>query len=169
MSEERSDFVPDPDLSASVRVADTPLTVSRVEAPVEAEEKFEGDVERDIDGLLYLGALSATVNIWGHRFEIHTLRAGEELARDQIVNEYDGMFGQSRALGLATAAAAVKSVDGTALQRPLAPGKSDVISAIRANFVTFSNYYFPVIERIYDEYELLELRQARAFRALEGK
>jgi len=167
MHDERSDFVPDPDLSTSIPT-DTPVAVERVEAAQEGE-RFPAEIERDVEGLLYLGALSTEVNIWGHRFEIHTLRAGEELARDQIVNEYDGVFGQARALGLATAAAAVKSVDGTPLQRPLAPGKSDIISAIRANFTTFSDYYFPVIERIYDEYEKLELRQARAFRALEGK
>lgn len=168
MNEDLRDFVDDPTFSEpepkeAAQVTATPMT------HVEEVDEFSGDIDREIEGLLYLGALSANVRIWGHTFEIHTLRAGEELARDQIVNEYEGVFGQSRALGLATAAAAVKSVDGTPLQRPLRPGKSDTISSIRANFATFSEYYFPVIERIYEEYEKLEVRQARAFKALEGK
>ena len=165
MNEERSDFVADPSFP---EIAQGSTTVSKVEAK-ESDDHFSPEIEREVEGLLYLGALSATVTIWGHTFEIHTLRAGEELARDQIVNEYEGIFGQSRALGLATAAAAVKAVDNTPLQRPLKSGKSDTISSIRANFAIFSEYYFPVIEQIYEEYEKLEVKQARAFKALEGK
>ncbi len=164
----RMDFVPDPDLSAvagATGVA-TPVGSGRVEEPTES---FSPDIEREVEGLLYLGALSSLERIWGHTFEIHTLRAGEELARDQIVGEYENVLGQARALGIATLAAAVKSVDGTPLTRPLTGGKVDLISSIRANFAYFSNYYFPVIERLYGAYEQLEVKQARAFQELEGK
>ncbi len=162
---ERSDFVPDPDFS-SLGVGE--VSVSPVHKTEDEVDEFP-DAGGDIDSLLTLGALSVEARIYGHVFEIHTLRAGEELIRDQIVNEYEGMLGQARALGLATAAAAVKRIDGTPLQRPLGPSKSEMISAVRANFDTMGNYFTPVIERIYDEYEKLEVRQARAFRALEGK
>ena len=166
MTDERSDFVPDPDLLSAAAVGET--TLSR-DTPTSADDSFPAEVDNEIEGLLYLGALSTVADVWGHKFEIHTLRAGEELARDQIISEYDGMLGQAKALGLATAAASVKAIDGSPLQRPLSPNKSEIISAIRANFNTFSSYYFPVIERLYEEYEKLEVRQARAFRRLEGK
>ena len=159
----RQDFVPDPDFS---QLIDAP-NVSPVGE--ESDRLFPKEIEHEVEGLLYLGALSTVETIWGHTFEIHTLKAGEELVRDQIVSEYEGMLGQSKALGLATVAAAVKAIDGTPLARPLSPAKNDLISAIRSNFSLFGNYYLPVIEKIYEAYEELEVKQARAFKALEGK
>lgn len=129
---------------------------------------FPPEVNQEIQGLLFLGYLSSGFNLLGHRFEIRTLKAGEELAIGQIVQEYEGRLGTSKAYGIATVAACLVTVDGHPLTSPLGP--NDVLGSIRQNFEYIGhNWYYPVVEMIYEEYSLLMLKQHAAYVALQGK
>lgn len=154
----------------------TPLPASETE-PMPAPEptpesdepdEFPEEVADDVHGLLYLGALSTEIEMWGHKVVLRTLKAGEELAVGQIVAEYNDTPSQGKAFAIATVAAALETVDGKIIAKPIGP--SDSLATIRQKFEYIrANWHWPFIEAVYFEYSQLIVRQATAFDALEGK
>lgn len=133
---------------------------------VEAEA-FPEDIQRDVDGLMWLGYLSDSFELFGHQFTIRTLTRGERLAITQLTKEYEETLGMADAYSTAIVAASLMVIDG----RPLAdlqPGKS-AISRIRENFDLVQKWYDPVIEALYERVGQLTVRQQVAFVELQSK
>jgi hypothetical protein len=170
-------FEPVPDFEEDPSYLDlTPLPASETEpTPVpeptpesDDPDEFPEEVHEDVHGLLFLGALSTEVELWGHKVVLRTLKAGEELAVGQIVSEYNETPSQGKAFAIATVAASIETVDGRIISKPIGP--SDSLASIRQKFEYIrENWHWPFIETIYFEYSQLVVRQAMAFDALEGK
>lgn len=136
-----------------------------VEDDYTPEGPFPPESADDINGLLFLGHLEQQVSFAGHYFVIRTLKAGEEIEVALVTNEYKETAGFPKAWAIATVAAALESVDYAPLAQRLGP---DLALPIRQKFNTVREYYWPVIEHLYDEYVLLLERQIKAFKALQG-
>ena len=133
-------------------------------------EEFDPKIYDDVEGLLFLGYLTANVNVFGHNFVIKTLRRGERLACALLVKEYEESLGMGDALETAYVAASILSLDGRPLSAALGPEEErDPMQRIRANFERVVKWYDPVIESVYIEYGNLLMRQAAAFGELELK
>lgn len=172
---ERSDFEGNPGFLDLPPLANAPeLGAPEPEQPKQVADEtppepvFPPEVADAVEGLLFLGHLTSGFDLMGHRFEIRTLKAGEELAIGQIVQEYEGRLGSTKAYAIAIAAACISSVDGRPLTAPLGP--SGVTDAIRRDFDYIArSWYYPVVEMVYDHYSALVLQQNAAFTALQGK
>lgn len=149
---------PEPDFSVLVE-ADPSEATSR---------DFDSRAGDDLEGLLYLGALTDTVDVGGHTIVIRTLKIGEELACGQLLRPYEGTVSAAKANLVARAAAAIESVDGQPLHTALGPG--DTLSVITAKFqYILNNWYWPVIEEVFMASERLLSRQQQAMKDALGK
>lgn len=130
-------------------------------------DAFPEDIQQDVDGLMWLGYLSDSFELFGHQFTIRTLTRGERLAITQLTKEYEETLGMADAYQTAVVAASLMVIDG----RPLAdlqPG-GKVISRIRENFDIVQKWYDPVIEALYERVGQLNVRQQVAFVELQSK
>lgn len=164
------DFEPDVDFG----IAANSQPASEMNGPAVPEpspsdnEQFPAEVEEDVHGLMFLGSLTHSFELLGHRFVLRTLRIGEELSCAQVVKEYEGTMAQGKAYAIAQIAAALVSVDGREIVGNLGP--DDTASTIHKKFEYIrERWYWPVIELIYAEFSDLMIRQASAYEALEGK
>ena len=73
-------------------------------------EVFPEEYKQPFLGLLYVGAMTKTVEYAGHKIALKTLTQGEELRVGQLTREYVGCRNEISALKLYTVAAAVQSV-----------------------------------------------------------
>lgn len=130
-------------------------------------DEFPPEVAEEVIGLLYLGQLTSDVHWAGHNFTLRTLKTGEELAVALLLKDFTDNIGMAKAYATATVAAALESVDGRPLIGALGP---DVRVSIGDKHQYLSeNWYWPVIEFLYNEYLKLLERQIAAFQAFEGK
>ena len=140
----------------------------RPRAPMYEEEedadKFDGDVEGDVLGLLNLGSITRKFDVLGHTFVFKTLTIGEELAIGQIIDEYAGTIGQGKAFQTALIAAAIVSVDGRPLVAQLGPDTKASLQD-RFDYIT-DNWYMKTIEAAFESYNELLLRQQAAYDAI---
>jgi len=142
--------------------------VPEPEPTSEDDAEFPSEVEEDVTGLMFLGALSSSFDLFGHHFTLKTLRAGEELICAQIVKEYEGTLAQGKAYAIAQVAAALVTVDGRPIVKSLGP--DDGLANMRQKFdFVRTRWYWPVIDMLYAHFSNLMMRQASAFEAYEGK
>lgn len=134
-------------------------------APDDALPEFDPAVRDDFKGLMYLGALSREFSWLGHRFHIRTLRSDELVEVPLIVRAYEGSEGYPRALQGAVTSACVVTVDGAPIPvLPLAKDESEL--RLRYRWV-MGNWFPPVLDRVYQEYILLEARVREVIQAME--
>lgn len=129
---------------------------------------FPDDVSQDVTGLTFMGYLTSSFELKGHRFVIRTLKVGEELACAQLIKEYEETMAQGKAYAIAQIAAAIVTVDGRNIGESLGPDDSLATISNKFDYIA-KRWYWPVIEALYDEFSNLMLRQAVAYDALEGK
>lgn len=141
------------------------MTTDYVEPTPESASPFPLESEDAIRGLLYLGHLEGRVSYAGHVFTLRTLKAGEEIEVALVTNEYKETAGFPKAYAIATVAAALDTVDGAPLAQQLGP---DLKLPISQKFQTVRQYYWPVIEFLYESYTQLLEQQIEAFEALQG-
>lgn len=127
--------------------------------------EFPPDVADDITGLLYLGQLTKEVHWGGHTFLLRTLRMQEELAIGLLTKEYESTFALGRAIAAATVGAALEELDGVEFVAALGP---DVLSRVKSKYDHVRQWFWPVIEKLYQEYLDLQKKQIEAFEAFEG-
>lgn len=133
-------------------------------------DEFDPRVAEDVEGLLFLGALSSEFELFGHQFVMRTLRVGEELAVAQVVKQYEGTLAQGKAYAIANVAASIVTVDGRPLVESLGPDQEETLTTINRKFAYVrSKWYFPVVELLYQEFSQLRLRQAAALEEFAGK
>ena len=128
-------------------------------------DSFPQEVQDDLEGLVFLGHLETEVEWCGHTFTIRTLKASEELQAYRITKEHQESFGQLLCLASDTVGMALTSVDGVeGFCDPLGPSAKAYADS-RFAYVT-ENWYRPVIEYLFSEYEGLRKRQAVAIEAM---
>lgn len=178
MEEDRPDFEDDADLGVFPEGVPTPFPF--VEQPKQQQtepdpptldEEFPDDSYQDLLGLMWLGHLEHQFRYGGHHFAIRTLKLGEELAVTQVIDEYKDTLGLGKAGSAATVAACLELVDGQPLVERL--GRDDAVSTIRDKFQALideeTGWYWGVIEHIFNEYSILQIRQAEIFERLRSK
>jgi hypothetical protein len=145
------------------------LPQPEVEEPPRPPE-FPPGIEEDVNGLMMLGHLTDSFDFLGHSFAIRTLKSGEELAVSSVVKQYEGTLGEGKSYVLGTVAAAITTVDGQPLTRPLGPNAPEILQAIQQNFAYIGRtWVWPIVEFVYNRYSLLILRQNDAFEQMQGK
>lgn len=132
-------------------------------APV---EEFTPEVQRDIVSLLRLGRIEDSFELYGHSFVIRTLNIEEEIAIDALLASKFSSTLNEKAMITATVAATLTLVDGEPLVRSLGLGETSELS--RA-YDRVKKWYRPVIEKLYEHYNVLSNRQSEALAELEKK
>jgi hypothetical protein len=131
------------------------------------EENFPPEVAQDVIGLMHLGHLTGRFEVMGHVFVLRTLKLGEELAVGQVVDEFAGTVVQGQAFAAALVAASLMTVDGRPVLAPLGP---DQEATIRDKFEYITQrWYTDTVLEIYEAYKTLQVRQRRAYEAIQGK
>jgi len=129
-------------------------------------ELFSPDIRRPVEGLLYLGKLSRTIDFCGHKFTIKTLLPHEKLAISLVVQPYRNTLGEADAFRNAHVGMAVTAIDGdTNFCAPIGPDLDDFARA-RLVYVT-QKWYDPVIDFLWNEYLLLESEAAKAIQEID--
>jgi hypothetical protein len=128
-------------------------------------DAFPEEVQNDLEGLIVLGHLDTTVEWCGHSFGLRTLKAQEELQVYRIVKEYQESFGQVLCLAAATVALSLTHIDHFEDFCEKIGPSARAFADSRFAYVT-ENWYKPVIEHLFKEYELLRARQLACIEAM---
>lgn len=126
--------------------------------------EFDPRYREDFDGLLYLGCLSNEFEWLGHKFLIRTLSVDETLEIGLITEPYEGTMSAPKAYQAAVVAACTVKVDGRPLPIPLTDDPAD--SVLRNRMEAVKRWFPPTLDRIYEEYILLEDRVAKVLDAM---
>jgi hypothetical protein len=127
--------------------------------------EFDPRMKEAFEGLMYLGRLTQTFRFLGHTFVIKTLTTDETLQVGLLQRPFRDTMGDLRAYTAATAAACVVSVDGQPLPLPLTNLPDEDIMAQRFRYVRL-HWYPVVLDRVYEEYLLLEAKVAEVIKAM---
>lgn len=133
------------------------------EAPLPS---FDPKHRQDFQGLLYLGALTKTVDLYGHEFEIRTLNTDEILQVGLFIKDFNDTIATGKAYATAVVAASVVNVDGRPLPKPYSDDTEVGDTPLRHRFRVVNQWYPHVIDVLYSEYLALEGRAAEVFEAL---
>jgi hypothetical protein len=128
------------------------------------DDDFDPRCRQDFHGLLYLGALTTEVDVYGHKFEMRTLTTDEQLQIGLFLREYEGSVIQGKAYATALVASSVVSVDGKELPKPFQAEKGD--TPLRHKVKIVAKWYPQVVDILYNEYLILEARTNKVFAAL---
>jgi len=115
-------------------------------------DSYDPEWTDEINGLMYLGR-SRMVKIGPHSIVIRMPAAEASMQAMLFVKAYDNSPAALRAVTIATLAVCIESVNGNALPEGLLADGSDTLET-RFNWV--SKWSNPVIDKIYDEYLILE-------------
>lgn len=119
---------------------------------------FNERVKQDFEGLMFLGALSASFSFLGHRFVIRTLTSDELIAAGMITKDYENTIAANRAYATAMVALSIQTVDGKGLPIPIGSNDNDYAWAYeRFNFIKARWFPF-VVDYVYDRCLVLEDR-----------
>jgi hypothetical protein len=133
------------------------------------EDPEDSELSQDTLGLLQLGHLSSKINVFGNEVRIKTLTVGEELEIGLLTKQYLNTSEQGRAYGTAVVAASIVSINKKRLPiKPLGPDDEANVLNYKFEYVS-RKYYWPVIEKIYDEYMKLLARQLAALEEIKKK
>lgn len=137
------------------------------EKPEEAAPLPEFDPRyRDaFTGLLYLGRLQQTFNLWGHTFVVRTLTTEQLAEVGLIVKPYLGTEMQNAVYQTAVVAAAVVSVDGQPLPGSIEIDNSTELTTVKYPYVA-KNWLPAVREEIYNKCFELEILTREVLEAL---
>lgn len=134
-----------------------PLVMEEPEPEEAAEENFEEDVPefdprwRDsFSGLLYVGALIDSFEIYGHRFVIATPTMTEMLQIGQVIEPFQKTVMAEVAFQTARVAAYLTSIDGQDLPRPITTDPKETSLQQRFQWVN-DTLRRPVINKIHDK------------------
>jgi hypothetical protein len=133
------------------------------EDPEDFLASFDPRWTDEMEGLLFVGRVTHTFYLAGHRVTIATPEAADTLKAALLIKEYQESAGALRALTMAALATCLVKVDGHVLPRGIMADGSDDMEA-RFNWV--AKLHTAVIDGIYREYEDLEIKVAEAIEGL---
>lgn len=112
----------------------------------------EESVSKEVIGLLYVGYLADTFDLFGSQISIRTLKIGEELEAELLVSKYRDTQEENRAYMTALVAACITSVNNA----PLIQGLGPIGESLERKFVYITtNWHWITIAAIYDHYRIL--------------
>lgn len=129
--------------------------------PDEAEPEvspFDERYKDDFEGLMFLGALSASFSYVGHKFTMRTLTSLELMAVGRVLKSFEDTIGANRAYATAMVALALQKVDGKELPIPYAEDDDPYAWAQQRFEYIAARWYPMVIDELYARYGLLEER-----------
>lgn len=151
-----------------------PLEAKKVDEPDERDpllddegnklERFDPRHVEDLQGLLFIGALSSEFTWLGHTFVINTLSMDDIIIIGGLIDEYKGTKSEMLAYQTAIAGLCIVSIDGEPLTAPL--GYDDNWHYKRYHYAR-THWFKPVIMKIYAEYAILEQRVRTVVDAME--
>jgi hypothetical protein len=134
---------------------------SEIEEPL---PEFDPKHRQDFEGLLYLGRLTHEFEWLGHKFLIRTLAVDETLEIGLVTQPYNGTVSEPKAYQAAVVAACVVKVDGKPMPVPLSDDPGD--SALLNRMETVKRWFPPTLDKVYEEFMLLEDRVVKVLDAM---
>jgi hypothetical protein len=102
----------------------------------EAVPEFDPRWRQEFTGLLYIGALTETFTLYGHKFTIATPTQTEFLQIGLVIEPYQNTLMAEPAYQMARVAAYLVAVDGKALPKPITNDPKENALAQRFQWVT---------------------------------
>lgn len=129
-------------------------------------DRFPEEVQRDVEGLTWLGHLSEDYEFCGHHITLRTLRGDEELAAGKVAAEYAGTAAEAKAYAWAHVGLALTQVDGDDNFCPPAGPDREAFARARFRWVS-SRWFWPTCEYWFSQYVDLMRRQIKAYQAMQ--
>lgn len=126
---------------------------SAQEEPEDVEEdlpEFDPAWRQPFKGLLYVGALTKSFELFGHHFTIATPTQTERLQIGQVIEPFQNTVTAEIAYQTALVAAYLVDIDGTKLPEPVVTNPKETALHDRFRW-TSENLRRPVLDRIFDE------------------
>lgn len=111
--------------------------------------EFDAEWKTPFTGLLYVGALTDTFEVYGHKFSIATPTLTEFLQIGQVIEPYQNTIMAEVAYQMARVAAYLTMIDGKELPRPITNDPKESALQQRFQWVT-DTLKRPVINKIHD-------------------
>lgn len=127
--------------------------------------EFDPQYRLAFEGLAYLGRLTRKFEFIGHTFVIKTMSVDETLAIGLLSQPYVGTMTEMKAYQAAVVAGCLVSVDNRPLPIPITDAATDTEIRNRFDYVR-DHWFMPVLDKIYQEYLLLEFQVAEVITAL---
>jgi hypothetical protein len=121
-----------------------------------APREFDPRHKETFQGLLYIGALTADFELWGHRFSIATPTQTERLQIGLVMRDYADTVSSEIAFSTVFVAACLIAVDGQPLPQPIVNNPKETALHERFRWVC-DTLRKPVIDMVYSR--CLELEQ----------
>lgn len=128
-------------------------------------DEFDPKFREPFNGLLFIGALTYSFTLLGHRFKIKTVGIDDLLEVGLITAKYKGTLGESRAYSTAMVAASLMSVDGKQLPQPLTMDPDDTALANAYEYIR-GHYFPPIVDALYLKYLELEAQVEQIIAAM---
>jgi hypothetical protein len=122
-------------------------------APESVEEdipEFDPAYRQPFKGLLYVGALTKSFELFGHHFTIATPTQTERLQIGQVIEPFQNTLTAEIAYQTALVAAYLVDIDGTKLPEPVVTNPKETALHDRFRWAS-ENLRRPVLDRIFDE------------------
>ena len=150
--------------SSTTQDGPLPVTDATQEAPEERPlPEFDPQYREAFEGLLYIGKVTRSFRWMGHSFVIHTPKVADLLEIGQIHAPYAGTVVDIKAYQSLMIAATLESIDGKPLPLPLGVDTG----ALQAKFEYIVQNWYPwTIDKLYQEYLLLDADVAAVYSAL---
>lgn len=120
------------------------------ETPMENVPEFDERYKEPFSGLLYIGALTQAVSLFGHSFTIATPTQTERLQIGQVIQPYQNTITAEIAYQTALVAAYLVDVDHTKLPEPVTLNPKETALLDRFRWVN-ENLRRPVIDALFNE------------------
>lgn len=127
---------------------------------------FPPEVQKDVEGLMWLGYLEDSFSFCGHRITLRTLKGEDDLIAGLLAKHYEGTLAQAKAWAWANVTMAVVSIDGEPNFCPaIGPDPEDHARGKFAYLI--GAWYWPTCEYVYEKLGLLVRRQRDAIAAVQ--
>ena len=134
--------------------------------PVVEEQVDTSPISTDQYGLIYVGYLTESFDLFGHKFLIRTLKVGEELEAELLTQKYKDTQEADRAYAIALVAACIQTIDNRPLVQGLGP--SDETLSHRFQYI-MENWHWVTISEVYNRYRELSTRALEALEDVKKK
>lgn len=157
----------DPVETLGIRASDPDDTPAEPPETPEELPEFDPRYRDDFTGLVHIGALSRTVDVFGHRIKLRTLKRNELLAIGEITRPYLATLSEAKAYTTAVVSMAIMTVDGRELPTlPLGDG-SQIVSWAQSRFDWVGDqWHDTVVDVIYNHYLVLAETVNRVIEAM---
>lgn len=113
-------------------------------------KEFDPKYKETFTGLLYVGSLTDSFELYGHQFVITTPTQTERLQIGQVVRPYQDTMVAEIAFSTALVAAFLVSIDGKELPQPITTDPKETALQQRFQWVT-DHIKRPVIAKLFDK------------------